>query len=29
VLASEPYDKTKYISDYQEFCSIVSRAGSG
>jgi UDP-2-acetamido-3-amino-2,3-dideoxy-glucuronate N-acetyltransferase len=29
VLASEPYDKTKYISDYLEFCSIVSRAGIG
>jgi UDP-2-acetamido-3-amino-2,3-dideoxy-glucuronate N-acetyltransferase len=29
VLASEPYDKTRYISDYLEFCSIVSRAGIG
>ena len=28
VLASEPYDKTKYISDYPEFYSVVSRAGS-
>jgi UDP-2-acetamido-3-amino-2,3-dideoxy-glucuronate N-acetyltransferase len=29
VLASEPYDKSKYISDYLEFCSIVSTARIG
>ena len=28
VLASEAYDKPGYISDYQEFCSIVSRQGN-
>jgi UDP-2-acetamido-3-amino-2,3-dideoxy-glucuronate N-acetyltransferase len=29
VFAPGPYDKSKYISDYPEFCSIVSRAGGG